>query len=173
MRGIRKPSRAVLLGALLLGSCRSPDPVALLEVSDVEAYWAVDSASGATQYIAPAVRFTVRDKSADVLDSVQATATFRRKGEENITWGSDFRQVATGDQRLGPGQTALVVLKSDARYYSTGPPESMFGHAQFKDTTVEFFLRVGSSPWTKFGQADVERRIGTRAVTGGEGPGTP
>jgi hypothetical protein len=170
MRRSRTASRTVLLGALLLGSCRSPDPQAVLSVSDVEAYWAVDSAAGTTQYIAPAVRFTVKNTGDKSLTSVQATATYRRKGEENVTWGSDFRQVASREHALAAGQTMLVVLKSDARYYSPGPPESMFGHAQFKDTSVEFFLRVGASPWTKFGQADVERRIGTRSVTGGGAP---
>jgi len=29
---------------------------------------------------------------------------------------------------------------------------------------VEIFLRVGSSPWTRFGEADVERRIGAKDV---------
>jgi hypothetical protein len=40
----------------------------------------------------------------------------------------------------------------------------MFTHAQFRDATVDVFLRIGSSPWTKFATADIERRIGTRSV---------
>ena len=167
------PSRAVLAGVLLLGSCRSPDPKTLLEVAETEAYWAVDSASGATEYIAPAVRFRVRNTSGDSLGAIQATAVFRRKGEEGVTWGSDFRQVSSRSDTLEPGEATIVVLKSDARYYSTGPPESMFTHAQFKDATAEFFLRVGASGWVPFGRLDVERRIGTRAVTADPSPPAP
>ena len=170
---LSRPSRAALAAALLLGSCRSPDPKALLEVTDVEAYWAVDSASGTTEYIAPAVRFQVRNASAEALRAVQATAVFRRKGEEGVTWGSDFRQVSARGDALDPGEAIILVLKSDARYYSTGPPETMFTHEQFKDATAEFFLRVGSSGWTAFGRTDVERRIGSRTVTDAIPPPAP
>ena len=58
----------------------------------------------------------------------------------------------------------LVLLKSDARYSSPVEPEAMFTHEQFKDARVEVFLRVGSSPWTRFGDVDVDRRIGAREV---------
>jgi hypothetical protein len=40
----------------------------------------------------------------------------------------------------------------------------MFQHEKFRDATVDVFLRIGSSPWTKFLTVDVERRIGTRSV---------
>jgi hypothetical protein len=155
---------AVLLLAPLL-SCRSPDPQAVLEVSDVETYWAVDPPSGDTRYIAPAARLHVKNKGTEVLRSVQATGTFRRKGEAQ-TWGSDWQQVSTSAKPLGPGQSALIVLKSDARYSSPVEPEAMFTHQQWKDARVEIFLRVGSSPWTKFGDADVTRHIGSRTVEG-------
>lgn len=158
---IRHLCVAALSAAAL--SCQSPDPQAVLEVGDVEAYWAVDPAVGDTRYIAPAVRLHVKNKGTEVLRSVQATATFRRKGEA-ATWGSDWQQVSNSSRPLAPGQTALVLLKSDARYSSPVEPEAMFGHQQFKDARVEIFLRVGSSPWTRFGEADVERRIGSQAA---------
>ena len=73
--------------------------------------------------------------------------------------------MSTRRKPLGPGQGELLVLKSDTRYYSNGPTEGMFTHKDFKDTTVELFVRVGSSQWTKFSeQIDVERRIGARSV---------
>ena len=150
---------------LLLAGCRAPDPNAIVKVSDFETHWAVESAdAGGTQYIAPVVRFKVSNISGEKQGSVQATATFRRKGEENLTWGSDFRQIATRAEPLVPLQVLPMVLKSDARYYSTGAPESMFAHADFRDAKVEVFVRVGSSTWTKVGELDVERRIGARAV---------
>ena len=59
----------------------------------------------------------------------------------------------------------MLVLKSDTRYYSNGPTEGMFTHKDFKDTTVQLFVRVGSSKWVKFSeQVDVVRRIGARSV---------
>jgi hypothetical protein len=160
--GRRLSCLAVLLAPVL--SCHAPDPQAVLEVSDIETYWAVDPQAGDTRYIAPTVRLHVKNKGGDSLRSVQATATFRRKGEAQ-TWGSDWQQVSTSARPLGPGQMTLVVLKSDARYSSPGvEPEAMFAHQLFKDARVEVFLRVGSSAWTRFGDADIARHIGSKTV---------
>lgn len=162
MRAMRHAAAAAVL---VLAGCRAPDPNAIVKVTALETHWAVDSAdAGGTQYIAPVVRFIVTNISGEQQSSVQATATFRRKGEENVTWGSDFRQLATRGEPLVPLQVLPVVLKSDARYYSTGQPETMFSHEDFRDAKVEVFVRVGSSPWTKVGALDVERRIGARGV---------
>lgn len=157
-----RPLCLLLLVAPLL-SCHSPDPQAVLEVSNVEAYWAVDPPSGDTRYIAPAARLQVKNKGAEPLRSVQVTATFRRKGEAQ-TWGSDWQQVSSAAKPLAAGQVVLVQLKSDARYSSPVEPEAMFTHQLFKDARVEIFLRVGSSPWTKFADTDVARHIGSRTL---------
>lgn len=161
---MRAPSAAVLaLLVLASGACRSPEPKAELELTDVETYWVIDSTLGMTEYIAPAVRFRLRNKGTRPWGAVQATATFRRKGESQ-TWGSDWRQVTTSAKPLSPGQDALVVLKSDGRYYSTGTPDSMFQHKLFKDANVEVYLRIGASAWVKFAEADIERRIGSKTL---------
>jgi len=144
-------------------SCHAPDPQAVLEITDLEAYWAVDPTAGSTRYIAPVARFHVRNKGKEPLRSVQATATFRRKGETQ-SWGSDWQQVSSSAKPLAPGQTALVLLKSDARYSSPAEPEAMFTHVLFKDARVEVFLRVGSSAWSRFGEAEVARHIGSRTL---------
>lgn len=169
--GFPRLCAAAALSASAL-ACQSPDPQAVLEVSGLEAYWAVDPASGDTRFIAPAARFHVKNKGPEPLRSVQATATFRRQGEKE-TWGSDWQQVSASARPLAPGQTALVLLKSDARYSSPVEPEAMFAHQQFKDARVEVFLRVGSSPWTRFGETDVERRIGAREVQAAAPPASP
>ena len=161
---MRAPTAAVLaLLVLTSGACRAPEPKAELELMGVETYWVIDSALGMTEYIAPAVRFRLRNKGARPWGGIQATATFRRKGESQ-TWGSDWRQVTTSAKPLAPGEDTLVVLKSDGRYYSTGTPESMFRHQLFKDANVEVFLRIGASSWVKFAEADIERRIGSKAL---------
>jgi len=152
------------LAVLTTAACKAPEPRAELEVSEVETYWVIDSAAGMTLYISPAVRFRLRNKGAKPWGTIQATATFRRKGEEAQTWGSDWRAVSAAGKPVAPGQDLIVVLKSDGRYYSTGTPESMFQHELFKDARVEVFLRIGSSGWVKFAEADVERRVGARAI---------
>src|SRR5688572_29417017 len=119
MMGMRYAAAAALL--VVLAGCKAPDPNAIVKVSDLETHWAVDTGdAGGTQFIAPVVRFKVANISGEQQASVQVTATFRRKGGENLTWGSDFRQVATRAEPLVPLQVLPVVLKSDARYYSTG-----------------------------------------------------
>lgn len=149
---------------LLPAACTSPDPRAELEVDEIETHWAIDRPVGQTQYIAPVVRFRVRNKGGRTQRSVQATATFRRKGESQA-WSGAFQQVSPpGGKALSAGESRLVVLKpeGEGRYSSTGPPESMLQHPLFKDVRVDVFLRVGSSGWIKFAEAEVERRIGPR-----------
>jgi len=155
--------------ALAAVSCRTPDPKTLLEISDVDAYWAVEPTMGGEQYITPAIKFRLHDRSPESQHSVQAMAVFRRKGEENLTWGSAFEQVVSRKAPLEPGQSVQVTLKSDARYHSQGPIEGMFAHPQYRDALVEYFLRVGSSGWVSFGQVPVERRIGARSVAAESG----
>ena len=163
---MRPPGIAVLALAALTGACRSPDPRSAVDVSDTEAYWAIDTAQGERQFIAPVVRFKARNKGDAPLRTLEAQATFRRKGED-VIWSSAWTKV-TGPSGapLAPGASSLVVLKpeGEGRYFTNGPPESMFAHPQFRDATVDVFLRIGSSPWTRFFAADVERRIGSRSV---------
>jgi hypothetical protein len=163
---MRLSKLAALALSALLAACRSPDPRSVADVSDAETYWAIDSAQGDRQFIAPVVRFQVHNKDRHPLHALEAQATFRRKSETDI-WSSAWQRV-TGPkgEALAPGVTSLVVLKpeGEGRYFTNGPPESMFTHPQFRDATVDVFLRIGSSPWTKFFTADIERRIGTRSV---------
>ena len=157
--------RAAALGLLLVGAaCRTPDPKALLEATDTDAYWAVEPPMHGEQYIAPAVKFRLKNRSGEAQHSVQAMAVFRRKGEENLSWGSGFEQVVSHKAPLAPGQSIVVTLTSDARYHSAGTIEGMFSHPQFRDAIVEFFIRVGSSGWVSFGKAPVEHRVGARSV---------
>jgi hypothetical protein len=156
---------AAVVGLLLVGAaCRTPEPKALLEATDLDAYWAVEPSMGGEHYIAPTVKFRLRNISTETQHSVQAMAVFRRKGEENLSWGSGFDQIVSRKAPLAPGQSLTVTLKSDARYHSAGPIEGMFSHPQFRDALVEFFLRVGSSGWVSFGKSAVDHRVGSRSV---------
>jgi len=130
-------------------------------VSDVEAYWAIDSSAGDTVYVSPVVRFQLTNRSAT--QAIEATATFHHKGDPG-TWGSAWERVTLPKRPLAPGRSLTLALRSDGRYYTTGAPESVFAHELFKDASVEVFLRVGSSPWVKMAAADVERRIGSKSL---------
>jgi len=153
---------AVLL-ALCAAACEPPDPKQNVELVSFESYWVIVSTSGATTYIAPAARIEVRNLHDEESYAIQATATFRRTApeDEGNTWGTAFVQIAGGHDRLAPGETRVALLQSDARYYSTGPPEKFFEHELFRDATVEVFIRVGSSKWVSFASGDVPRRIGS------------
>lgn len=165
--------RGLAVAALaVVAACRTPDPLAEVGLSELETYWAVDRPSGSTQFIAPVARFRLHNKSARAIRSIQASATFRLKGETR-SWSGGFQQVSpVGGKPLEPGQSALVVLKpeGEGRYSSTVSPEEMLAHQGFKDVWVEVYVRVGSSGWTRMGQADVERRIGARAAAAGPSP---
>ena len=153
-----------LVLAAASASCRAPDPKQALELEGLETYWAIARSEGETHYLAPVVRFELRARAASPLRSIQATVTFRRKGEESRDWGSAFQQVVVPRQPLAPGKTVLVHLVSDTHYFTSGPPEGIFTHEQFKDATAEIFVRLGSSSFVKLAQADIERRIGSRSV---------
>ena len=94
---------------------------------------------GGEQYITPAIKLRLHNRSHESQHSVQAMSVFRRKGEENLTWGSAFEQVVSRTAPLEPGQSVQVTLKSDARYHSQGSVDGMFAHAQYRDALVEIF----------------------------------
>jgi hypothetical protein len=160
IRARRRSWPLVVLAAL--AGCRTHDPQQELEIKELETYWVVDSPKGGTQYISPAVRFRLRNKGQEPLRSIQATANFKRVGEQE-NWGSAWVQVTQAGKPLAPGEEALVVLRSDGRYNSTTEdPESMFAHELFKDARAEVFVRVGSSNWARMTEVGIERKIGAR-----------
>jgi hypothetical protein len=151
----------LLLGVLSHGSCATPDPKALLKVTDVETYWVLDPSRTNQRFLAPAVRFRVENVSQETLITVDATAAFLRDGSEE-PWGSGFFRLTEGRKRLEPAAKVLVTMSSDARYSMEGDPATAFTNPTFKPVHTKFFLRVGSSPWAEFGKASVENVIGSK-----------
>ena len=158
-------SAVPVLAALLAfaAACGSHDPAKELEVVDVQTYWIVDSPRGEENYIAPAVRFRLRNRGPEPLGSIQARARFPGTAEEE-PWGSIQEQVSNWQQPLRPGQDRLVVVRSVGRYQSPADPEDMFRSPGFKDPRAEVFVRIGASYWAKLAEAPVERRIGAPGV---------
>ena len=155
---------AAFVALQVAAGCKAPDPKEHFEVADLETYWAVESPRGETQYIAPVVRFRLRNKGKEKSRSVQAQAVFHRVGEEDKSWGSDWKEVAPARKPVPPGGELFVELKSDGHYYTTGTPESMFAHEAFKDAKADVFLREGRSGWIRMAAVDVERRIGSKTA---------
>jgi hypothetical protein len=146
--------------------CTRHDPAQELEVRDIETYWAIDTPTGQTQKIAPVARFHVVNRSERAVDSVQAQATFKRKGDSQA-WASGWGWVAVSKKPLQPKQQAQVTLESEGHYTIQGvPPESMLQNPGFQDAQVEIFLKISGSNWARMGGADVERRIGAKSVEG-------
>jgi hypothetical protein len=155
---------AALAAILLASACRTPEPQKELELMGLETYYAIERKAGDTLYISPVARFTLRNKSEAATRPIQASANFRRVGEEGQTWGGAWAQVTHADKPLAPGAESLVVLQSEGHYTTTGKAEDIFAHELYKDVTTEVFLRVGSSGWVKMTTAPVDRRIGPKSV---------
>jgi hypothetical protein len=158
---------AAVLAVAAAAACRAPDPRVEVELREVEGYWAVDPAVGETNYLAPVVRFRLVNKAASSR-SIQAMATFRRKGEEQA-WSSAWYSASPlpDGKPLPVGGEVLVVLKpeGEGRYtFRGGTPETMFEHADWKDVSAEVFARAGSSSWTNLTNVDVARRLGSHTV---------
>ena len=155
---------AIATAALGLTACEAPKPKEHLELVELETYWAVERSAGEIQYLAPIARVVIKNRKSEPSSGIQATATFRRVSEPNETWGSAFEQVAHASSPLAGGESMEILLKSDGRYYSTGPPESFFEHELFRDASVDLFFRIGSSTWIKFASSPIERRIGRKGI---------
>jgi hypothetical protein len=155
------PTALALLAPLILVSCSTPEPKALLKVTDVETYWVLDPSRTEKRFLAPAIRFRVENVSQETLIAVDATAAFLRDGT-NEPWGSGFFRLTEGRKRLPPGAKVLVTMSSDARYSMEGTPETAFTNLTFKPVSTKYFLRVGSSVWVEFGRTPVENVIGSK-----------
>ena len=157
---------ALLLAAL---SCGRHDPATQLEVVDVETYWIIDSPRDDENFIAPAVRFRLRNVGTVQLSSVQARARFPGTAEDE-PWGSIQEQVSYWRDPLPPGEERLVTVRSVGRYQSPTDPEDMLRSPGFKDPRAEVFVRIGNSNWAMLAEAPVERRIGAPGVQDLVGP---
>jgi hypothetical protein len=154
--------RASALGALVLiagTACRSHDPAKELSASGVETWWIVDSPQQGQNFVAPAVRFRLKNVGPTTLGSVQARARFPAPNQDEA-WGSIQEQVSTWSRPLEPGREVVVTIRSAGRYHAAADPEDILRSPAFKDPRVEVFVRIGSSSWVLLAEAPVTRRIG-------------
>lgn len=150
-------------------ACAQHDPATELEVFDVETYWIVDSPRDGENFIAPTIRFRLRNRGEEPLSSVQARARFPGPAEEE-PWGSIQQQVSYWREPLAPGEDRLVTVRSVGRYQAAAEPEDILRSPAFEDPRAEVFVRIGNSSWAKLAEAPVERRIGAPGVDELVGP---
>jgi len=144
---------------LLLSACQRHDPAKELTLSGLETYWIVDSPQQGQNFVAPAVRFRLKNVSPGTLGSVQARARFPAPDQDEV-WGSIQEQVSTWSRPLERGRERVVTVRSAGRYHSAADPEDILRSPGFKDPRVEVYLRIGSSNWAMLAEAPVARRIG-------------
>jgi len=159
MTRARGTVRLGLALALALVACRSHDASKELELSGLETYWIVDSPRQDQNFVAPVVRFRLKNVSGETIGSIQARARFPAADQEEA-WGSIQEQVCTWRHPLEPGSDTQVTVRSAGRYHSAAAPEEILRSPAFKDPRVEVFVRIGASPWALMARANVERRIG-------------
>lgn len=159
---MRLPSGAAVAAALLLSAvaCTRHDPEKELAIDGVETYWIVDSPQEGQNFIAPVVRFRLRNRGPGPLGSVQARARFPASNQGDEVWGSIQEQVSTWSRPLEPGRDAVVTVRSAGRYHAAADPEQILRSPGFTDPRVEVYVRIGSSNWAKLAEGPVERRIG-------------
>jgi hypothetical protein len=162
---MRFPRGGAVAALVVLGApaCRGHHPASELLVSEVSTYWIVDNPQQGQNYIAPAVRFRLKNISRQTLGSVQARARFPAPNQEEA-WGSIQEQVSTWKRPLEPGRDVLVTVRSVGRYHAEADPEDLLRSPGFKDPRVEVFVRIGASEWAMMAEAKVERRIGAPGV---------
>ena len=150
---------AALLALAALAGCRAQDPAKVLAVSAIETYWIVDTPQQGQNFVAPAVRFHLRNTGGEPLGSIDARARFPA-ADQDETWGSIQEQVTSWKKPLAPGRETVVTIRSAGRYHSPADPEDILRSPGFRDPRVEIYLRIGASNWARLGDAKVERRIG-------------
>ena len=156
--------RGAALLTLLVTACRSHDPATELALSGIETYWIVDSPRQGQNFVAPVVRFRLKNVSAGILGSIQARARFPAPDQDEV-WGSIQEQVSTWSRPLEAGKEAVVTVRSAGRYHAPADPEEILRSPAFKDPRVEIFVRIGSSNWAMLAEAPVSRRIGAPGVS--------
>jgi hypothetical protein len=156
-----KPCGATLGAVLLLAgtACTSHDPSKELSLSGLETYWIVDSPQQGQNFVAPAVRFRLKNVGPATLGSVQARARFPAP-DQREGWGSIQEQVSTWSRPFEPGKELVVTVRSAGRYHAPADPEDILRSPAFKDPRVEVYVRIGSSNWVMLAEAEVVRRIG-------------
>src|SRR5512139_2169470 len=109
--------RGAAAAVLLLSACQRHDPAKELTLSSLQTYWIVDSPQAGQNFVAPTVRFRLKNVGPGTLGSIQARARFPAPDQDEV-WGSIQEQVSTWSRPLEPGREVEVTVRSAGRYHA-------------------------------------------------------
>ena len=149
----------VLGAAILAGGCfgSAVDAREALSLAEVTTGW-LPAESDAGNKIAPVLSFRLDNTGAAPLGVLQVNAVFRRAGED-LEWGSVLAR-AVGREGLAPGASAgPFTLRSERGYTGRQSSDTLLGHRDFVDVSVELFVRHRADRWVRLGAFDIDRRL--------------
>lgn len=141
---------------------RGPDPVSVLQPTDVITGWYdTGIVEGNLNKLVPSISLRLKNASDQPIRSVQINAIFKRVNETEM-WGEHFGW-AVQRQQLPPGETTPdLVLRSGLGYTGEQPRTQMLQNREFVDAKVEIFLKQGSRVWAKLAEFPIERQLLTQ-----------
>jgi len=149
----------MLAAALAAGGCSGTtvDARDALRAAAVTTGWIAEE-SDAGNKVVPILSFRLENAGAVPLGVLQVNAIFRRAGED-LEWGSVLAR-AVGREGLAPGASAgPFTLRSERGYTGPQSSDTLLGHREFVDVSVELFVRHRADRWVRLGAFDIDRRL--------------
>ena len=154
---------AVLLALIFCAGCGpTVDLTKGIQVEVVTTGWFDAGIVNGQNKLVPSIVFTVKNRSAQKLPSLQVNALFRRVTEAD-EWGSGFVTAAGSEGLPAGGATQPLTIRSPLGY--TGSDQSrqeMLRNTHFVDAKVELFAKYASTQWVKVGEYPIKRELLTK-----------
>jgi hypothetical protein len=163
-----RPLRVVVVLAALaaLSGC-SPavDLLKVLAVDNVTTGWydagIVKGPEGDKNKLVPSISFTLTNRAAAAIASVQINAVFKRVKEEDELGSAWVKGIGPDGLPAGVA-TSPLVLRCPIGYTGVQPRTELLQHKDFIDARVFLFAKHGSAPWVKLGEYRIQRQLLTR-----------
>jgi len=150
----------VLLTVLSLSGCAADlDVEQALRLTDVSSGWfdAGEDTLGRNKLV-PSVSFRLENATTETLRYLQLNAVFRRVGEGE-EWGAAYVRAVGGDGLDAGGATNVLRLESGRGYTGEQGRGEMMAHRDFKDVTVELFIKHRGEQWAHLDAVQVDRQL--------------
>ena len=152
-----------LAAAVGLAGCsgHKVDVAKVVKVNDVTTGWFDAGVTDGQNKLVPSASFTVTNTGTEKLSGLQVFSVFRFIGEAEEL-GSSLVALR-GAEALGPSATSKPITVR-ANWGATGeqPRAQMLMNAYFQDARIEIFVKYGSAPFVKIGEAKIARQLLTQ-----------
>ena len=153
----------LLLAALAAAGCSSPkvDLAKTITVGQVTTGWFDAGVVAGKNKLVPSATFSVTNAGTETLSALQIFTVFRFVGESEELGSSLV--ILRGKEALGPSATSKPITVR-ANWGATGeqPRAQMLMNAYFQDARIEIFVKHGSAPFVKIGEAKIVRQLLTQ-----------